>query len=395
MRVLKRGPPLPAPDDGPGPRQAQALTRAAAPTRRAPATGRSHQSLAGPSAAAAAVAWRAGPARRQRARSPPKRGAALPPVEPVGRRFLGVIRAGRCWPRLTGWGRSWPRPATGKTLLFYPIGNLPYFWQLGLNIVVGQAGILDLGYVGLLSLSVGTRWALLGVNVGPSTSGSSFRPRWRCAPCPGLVPRHPCPLPPPRRLPGHRHLWVSARSSGSRPPTPAGTGGPRGIAGIPHPPRNIGNLDALHLRRARPPARTTTLVLGLIVVVIFVARRLERSPRRAGVGPPSAEGRGRRRPDGGADVPVSSCGRSPWGARSEAPREVMFRRQEHRHHSRQLPAAAVDPRALGPSSSGASGKPARRDPGRVSRGLAARAISRGFCRFTGCSSSAPPPRDHE
>ncbi len=175
MRVLKRGA-APSPDDDRA-RQTLALTRPSRPLdrprRRAEAIG----AVLG-RRRAAAVAWRAG----------------LPDVtSPIA----------RTWSRLPRWSR-WgvglgvivlavlaPADSVGqimapasdwKTLLFYPIG-IYVLLAVGLNIVVGQAGMLDLGYVAFFAIGAYTM-ALLGATMA-WTSGSSFRSGWLFAASPG------------------------------------------------------------------------------------------------------------------------------------------------------------------------------------------------------------------
>jgi branched-chain amino acid transport system permease protein len=157
-----------------------------------------------------------------------------------------------------------------KTLLFYPIGIFVLL-AVGLNVVVGQAGILDLGYVAFFAIG-GYTMALLGVNVGLDFWIILPTAVAICAVA-GLVLGTPA-----LRLRGD-YLAIVTLGFGEIIRISANnaswTGGPRGVAGIPHPP-DIGNLDAFTYG-VLDPRPYYYLVLALIVVVIFVARRLERS----------------------------------------------------------------------------------------------------------------------
>jgi branched-chain amino acid transport system permease protein len=215
---------------------------------------------------AAAVAWRAG----------------LPDI-------TGPIA--RAWSRLPRWGR-WavglgaivlavlaPADSVGqimspasdwKTLLFYPIGIFVLL-AVGLNVVVGQAGILDLGYVAFFAIG-GYTMALLGVNAGVDFWIILPTAAVLCA-ASGLILGTPA-----LRLRGD-YLAIVTLGFGEiiriSATNASWTGGPRGIAEIPHPP-DIGNLNAFTYG-VLDPRPYYYLVLALIVFVIFVARRLERS----------------------------------------------------------------------------------------------------------------------
>ncbi|MHB8664022.1 MAG: branched-chain amino acid ABC transporter permease [Acidimicrobiales bacterium] len=157
-----------------------------------------------------------------------------------------------------------------RTLLVYPIG-VYVLLAVGLNMVVGQAGMLDLGYVAFFAIGAYTM-ALLGVNehwnfwlvlpVGIAVAGLA-----------GVVLGAPT-----LRLRGDylaivtlgfgEIVRISANNLGF-------TGGPRGISGVPHPPsvRGVSQLTYGVLDQ-RP---YYYLLVAAIVVVIGVARRLERS----------------------------------------------------------------------------------------------------------------------
>jgi branched-chain amino acid transport system permease protein len=203
--------------------------------------------------------------------------------------LAGPIAGG--WSRLPRWGR-WavglgvivlavlaPADSVGqimspasdwKTLLFYPIGIFVLL-AVGLNVVVGQAGILDLGYVAFFAIG-GYTMALLGVNAGVDFWIILPTAAVLCAAA-GLILGTPA-----LRLRGD-YLAIVTLGFGEiiriSATNASWTGGPRGIAGIPHPP-DIGNLNAFTYG-VLDPRPYYYLVLALIVFVIFVARRLERS----------------------------------------------------------------------------------------------------------------------
>jgi branched-chain amino acid transport system permease protein len=196
----------------------------------------------------------------------------------------------RWWQRLPNWGRWLGRlmalavalllplhpvarvmaPGSDwRTLLFFPIG-VYVLLAVGLNVVVGQAGLLDLGYVAFFAIGAYTM-ALLGSH------------RWNfwlilpagilLAATAGVILGAPT-----LRLRGD-YLAIVTLGFGEIIRITANnvgfTGGPRGISGIPHPPSvhgvkplTFGVLDT------RP---YYYLTLAAIVVVIVVARRLERS----------------------------------------------------------------------------------------------------------------------
>ncbi|HEY6745005.1 MAG TPA: branched-chain amino acid ABC transporter permease [Mycobacteriales bacterium] len=164
---------------------------------------------------------------------------------------------------------DWP------TVLFYPIG-VYILLAIGLNVVVGQAGLLDLGYVaffavgGYMMAVLGTRWgwsfweilvlgtmaaALSGVLLGAPTL----------------------------RLRGD-YLAIVTLGFGEIVRKVAENtdyiGGPRGIAGIPHPP-NLSRFEIFGVRPLRygvlDPRPYYYLLLVLIVLVIVFAKRLENS----------------------------------------------------------------------------------------------------------------------
>jgi branched-chain amino acid transport system permease protein len=161
------------------------------------------------------------------------------------------------------------------TVLFYPIG-VYIALAIGLNVVVGYAGLLDLGYVAFFAIG-GYSMAILGTMFGwnfweilivgvLATSVS------------GLILGAPT-----LRLRGD-YLAIVTLGFGeivriSAQNTDA-IGGPRGIAGIPHPP-NLSNFEIFGVRPLRyglldPRPYYYLLVLLIVLTIIFV-KRLENS----------------------------------------------------------------------------------------------------------------------
>jgi branched-chain amino acid transport system permease protein len=161
------------------------------------------------------------------------------------------------------------------TVLFYPIGVYVAL-AIGLNVVVGYAGLLDLGYVAFFAIGgyamavLGTMWGwnfweilVAGVLL---TSVS------------GLILGAPT-----LRLRGD-YLAIVTLGFGeivriSAQNTDA-IGGPRGIAGIPHPP-NLSDFEIFGVRPLRyglldPRPYYYLLVLLIVLTIIFV-KRLENS----------------------------------------------------------------------------------------------------------------------
>ena len=164
---------------------------------------------------------------------------------------------------------DWP------TVLFYPIG-IYILLAIGLNVVVGQAGLLDLGYVAFFAIGgymmavVGTRfgWSfwevLLAGVIATSLSGVLLGA-------------------PTLRLRGD-YLAIVTLGFGEIVRKVAENtdyiGGPRGIAGIPHPPR-LSEFEIFGVRPLRygvldPRPYYYLLVAAIVLVIIFV-KRLENS----------------------------------------------------------------------------------------------------------------------
>jgi branched-chain amino acid transport system permease protein len=177
---------------------------------------------------------------------------------------LAVVAPANSVGRIMAPGSDW------KTILFFPIG-IYILLAMGLNIVVGQAGMLDLGYVAFFAIGgyamalFGTKqhwsfWLILPVAIVLSTTA-------------GVILGAPT-----LRLRGDylaivtlgfgEIIRITANNSGWM-------GGPRGITNIPHPPSVHGVHQLTY--GVLDPRPYYYLVLAAIVVVIFVVRRLERS----------------------------------------------------------------------------------------------------------------------
>ncbi|MBV8979737.1 MAG: branched-chain amino acid ABC transporter permease [Acidimicrobiia bacterium] len=157
-----------------------------------------------------------------------------------------------------------------KSILFFPIG-VYVLLAVGLNIVVGEAGLLDLGYVAFFAIG-GYAMALLGTE-----QGWSF---WVILPTAiamaavaGVILGAPT-----LRLRGD-YLAIVTLGFGEIIRITANNsnwmGGPRGIAGIPHPP-NVGHVSQLQYG-VIDPKPYYYLVLALLVIVIVVVQRLKHS----------------------------------------------------------------------------------------------------------------------
>jgi branched-chain amino acid transport system permease protein len=164
---------------------------------------------------------------------------------------------------------DWP------TVLFYPVG-IYILLALGLNVVVGQAGLLDLGYVAFFAIGgyfmavLGTKWGwnfweILVVGV----AGSALS---------GVILGAPT-----LRLRGDYLAIVTLGFGEIVRITATNTdaiGGPRGIAGIPHPP-TMSTAEFFGVRPFRygilDPRPYYYLLVAVIVVTIIFAKRLENS----------------------------------------------------------------------------------------------------------------------
>ncbi len=164
---------------------------------------------------------------------------------------------------------DWP------TVLFYPIG-IYILLAIGLNVVVGQAGLLDLGYVAFFAIG-GYMMAVLGTKfgwdfweillVGVLASAVS-----------GLILGAPT-----LRLRGDYLAIVTLGFGEIVRITAQNTdyiGGPRGIAGIPHPP-SFSNVEIFGVKPFKygvlDPRPYYYLLVVVIVITIIFAKRLENS----------------------------------------------------------------------------------------------------------------------
>ncbi|HUP86472.1 MAG TPA: hypothetical protein VM143_12460 [Acidimicrobiales bacterium] len=156
------------------------------------------------------------------------------------------------------------------SVLFFPVG-IYVLVAIGLNIVVGQAGLLDLGYVAFFAIG-GYCMALLGVN-----AGWSF---FEILPVAVLTSMLAGVLlgTPTLRLRGDylaivtlgfgEIIRITARNTDA-------VGGPRGLFGIPHPP-DVPGVGALTFG-VIDPKPYYWLLLVFITIAIIVVRRLESS----------------------------------------------------------------------------------------------------------------------
>ena len=156
------------------------------------------------------------------------------------------------------------------SILFYPIGCYVLL-AVGLNVVVGQAGMLDLGYVAFFAVG--------GYAMGLLSTEQHWN-FWYILPA-GIILSAAAGVilgVPVLRLRGD-YLAIVTLGFGLIISIAANnwnwTGGPRGINGIPSPP-NIGNVKAFNYGVGNDKPYYY-LVLAAIFLVIFVVRRLERS----------------------------------------------------------------------------------------------------------------------
>jgi branched-chain amino acid transport system permease protein len=159
-----------------------------------------------------------------------------------------------------------------QNVLVYPVGMF-VLMALGLNIVVGKSGLLDLGYVAFFAIGAYTQ-AIVSTTWGWNT--------WQILPlgiaiamCSGVLLGLPA-----LRLRGD-YLAIITLGFGEIVRIVAlnskSTGGPNGIAGIPNPPEIFGfKFDLDH------PENFFWLVLVMILLTIWMIRRFTvRRPGRA------------------------------------------------------------------------------------------------------------------
>jgi branched-chain amino acid transport system permease protein len=180
--------------------------------------------------------------------------------EAMGERWRGLSRTSR-WlgyaamfilavslPNIPGLANIMAPGSSWQRILFFPI-SIYVLLALGLNVVVGYAGLLDLGYVAFFAIGAYSM-AILGVLLGSPTL----------------------------RLRGD-YLAIVTLGFGEMIRQTANNldslGGPRGIIGVPRPP-GIGNIPFLQfgVLDSRP---YYYLVVVMIVIVIVIMKRLEKS----------------------------------------------------------------------------------------------------------------------
>ena len=144
------------------------------------------------------------------------------------------------------------RTSDWPSVLFYPIG-IYVLLALGLNVVVGQAGLLDLGYVAFFAIG-GYTLAVLAHQARLDASGRSLPVGIIVAAAAGVILGAPT-----LRLRGD-YLAIVTLGFGEIIRITANnldyTGGPRGISPIPHPPdrSSRSSVSPAAVRRARRQA---------------------------------------------------------------------------------------------------------------------------------------------
>ncbi|MEU7985374.1 branched-chain amino acid ABC transporter permease [Streptosporangium canum] len=169
------------------------------------------------------------------------------------------------------------------SILFFPIGTYVVL-AIGLNVVVGQAGLLDLGFVAFYAVGgyamalIGTKlgwnfWLILVVGIGIcalsgiTLGGPTLRLRGDYL---AIV-----------TLGFGEIIRITARNTDA-------IGGPNGIRGIPHPPSidelNIFGVDVYELLGVKifkygvlDPRPYYYLLVALAVIVIILVKRWEKS----------------------------------------------------------------------------------------------------------------------
>ncbi len=192
---------------------------------------------------------------------------------PAWGRFLVyslMVLAALSLPNIPGLGDIMTPGSSWERVLVYPIG-IYILLALGLNVVVGYTGLLDLGFVAFFAIGAYTM-AILGTEFGLGF--------WLSLPIAialsmlaGLALGSPT-----LRLRGD-YLAIVTLGFGEIIRVTANNleslGGPRGINGIPRPP-SVPGLDALTFSVLNVKAYYY-LIVGFIVVVIIVLKRLENS----------------------------------------------------------------------------------------------------------------------
>ncbi|GAA4231934.1 branched-chain amino acid transport system permease protein [Streptosporangium album] len=169
------------------------------------------------------------------------------------------------------------------SILFFPIGTYVVL-AIGLNVVVGQAGLLDLGFVAFYAVG-GYAMALIGTELGWNFWLILLAGIGICA-LSGITLGGPT-----LRLRGDylaivtlgfgEIIRITARNTDS-------IGGPNGIRGIPHPPSidelNVFGVDLYDLLGVKffkygvlDPRPYYYLLVALAVIVIILVKRWEKS----------------------------------------------------------------------------------------------------------------------
>lgn len=156
--------------------------------------------------------------------------------------------------------------ADWTTVLIFPVG-VYILMAIGLNVVVGQAGLLDLGYVAFFAIGAYSL-AYLGTTHGWNFWATLVMGIFLTA-ISGVILGAPT-----LRLRGD-YLAIVTLGFGEMVRITADNtdeiGGSRGITNIPHPPPMFGTEFAFD------PAPYYYMILAAIVIVIIFARRLEKS----------------------------------------------------------------------------------------------------------------------
>jgi branched-chain amino acid transport system permease protein len=184
--------------------------------------------------------------------------------------YLVMLLVALSLPSIPGLGDIMTPGSSWERVLFFPIG-IYVLLALGLNVVVGYAGLLDLGFVAFFAIGAYTM-AILGTDFGISF--------WLCLPIAialsmlaGLALGSPT-----LRLRGD-YLAIVTLGFGEIIRVTANNvealGGPRGINGIPRPP-SVEGVDLLTFSISKVTAYYYLVVL-VIAVVIIVLKRLEAS----------------------------------------------------------------------------------------------------------------------
>ena len=188
---------------------------------------------------------------------------------------FGAIGLALLLPFAADWGPTsfLNTPITSfQNVLVYPVGMF-ILMALGLNIVVGKSGLLDLGYVAFFAIGAYSQ-AILSTKFGWNT--------WEVLPIGIAIAMLSGVLLglPALRLRGD-YLAIITLGFGEIVRIIAlnstQTGGPNGVAGIPNPPAIFGiKFDLMH------PQHYFWLVVAMILLVVWMIRRFTvRRPGRA------------------------------------------------------------------------------------------------------------------